>query len=255
MKSIRRAYLEKKNQKSYENIFIKENNSFLDEKKIANNNKNNNIIRTTYSPVNENKKIKIHEDNLSKLEKLQKELDNLEKENELISKEINSSKKEEKIQLQNYNKIIKDINKENIECNKIKEINNKKNREYSQLKEQHRQLMIDFLRNIHQNVINELNRNSLHRFFDRLVFLSRMRTQNNNLPPMSEQQLQALPISNYRNRNNTTEKCIICGFPFCYNDTIIRLRRCNHLFHKACLINTLTISRTSICPTCRVPIV
>jgi hypothetical protein len=182
MKSIRRAYLEKKTQKSYENIFIKENNSFLDEKKIANNNKNNNIIRTTYSPVNENKKIKIHEDNLSKLEKLQKGLENLEKENELISKEINSSKKEEKIQLQNYNKIIKDINKENIECNKIKEINNKKNREYSQLKEQHRQLMIDFLRNIHQNAINELNRNSLHRFFDRLVFLSRMRSQNNNLP-------------------------------------------------------------------------
>lgn len=255
MKSIRRAYLEKKAQTSYENIFIKENNNLQEGRKIAINNKNNNTARTTYSPINENKKIKIHEDNLSKLVMLQKELDNLQKENELISKEINSFKKEEKIQLQNYNKIIKDINKENIECNKIKEINNKKNREYSQLKEQHRQLMIDFLRNLHQNAINEFNRNSLHRFFDRLVFLSRMRGQNNNLPPMSDQQLQALPISNYRNRNNTSEKCIICGFPFCYNDTVIRLRRCNHLFHKACLINTLTISRTSICPTCRIPIV
>ena len=255
MKSIRRAYLEKKTQTSYENIFIKENNDFQDGRKIAINNKINNTIRTTYSPVNENKKFKIHEDNLSKLEILQKDLDNLQKENEIISKEINSFKKEEKIQLQNYNKIIRDINKENIECNKIKEINNKKNREYSQLKEQHRQLMIDFLRNLHQNAINELNRNSLHRFFDRLVFLSRMRSQNNNLSPMSDQQLQVLPISNYRNRNNTSEKCIICGFPFCYNDTVIRLRRCNHLFHKACLINTLTISRTSICPTCRISIV
>ena len=104
MKSIRRAYLDKKNQKSYENILIKEKSDFLDERKITNNNKNknNNIFRTTYSPVNESKKIKIHEDNLSKLEKLQKELENLEKENELISKEINSFKKEEKTQLQNY---------------------------------------------------------------------------------------------------------------------------------------------------------
>ena len=68
MKSIRRAYLDKKNQKSYENILIKEKSDFLDERKITNNNKNNNIMRATYSPQNENKKIKIHEDNLSKFE-------------------------------------------------------------------------------------------------------------------------------------------------------------------------------------------
>ena len=115
--------------------------------------------------------------------------------------------------------------------------------------------MIRNIRSIHRDSVNELNRNSLHHFFDRLVFLSRMRRDNNSGPAMSDEQLQALPVSYYPRNNNSNEKCIICDFPFCYNDVIIKLRSCHHIFHKACLINTLTLSRSSICPICRATII
>ena len=198
---------------------------------------------------------KSHDKNLKKIEILLKELDNIDNQNKLISKEIISLKKTQKSQIENYNKIINDINKEKLDLNKIKEIYNKKNREYIQLRNHHRELMIRNIRSIHRDSVNELNKNSLHHFFDRLVFLSRMRRDNNSGPAMSDEQLQALPISYYPRNNNSNEKCIICDFPFCYNDVIINLRSCHHIFHKACLINTLTLSRSSICPICRATII
>ena len=79
-----------------------------------------------------------------------------------------------------------------------------------------------------------------------------MITDSNNEegPPMTQEQLDNLPCSIYPRHNNTNEKCIICEFDFCYNDTIIKLR-CNHKFHRNCLINRLSARNSSKCPTCK----
>ena len=84
-----------------------------------------------------------------------------------------------------------------------------------------------------------------------------MITENNNNeegPPMTQEQLDDLPCSIYPRRNNNNEKCVICEFDFCFNDTIIILR-CNHKFHKNCLINRLTARHSSKCPTCKESII
>jgi len=73
-------------------------------------------------------------------------------------------------------------------------------------------------------------------------------------PPMTQEQLDNLPCSIYPRHNNTNEKCVICEFDFCYNDTVIKLR-CEHKFHKNCLINRLSARNSSKCPTCRVSII
>ena len=280
--SIRRAYLMKKNKDySIENklnktSFIqeeknnkteiinnknkdkdKDKNKENDEEKIIRINNNNNTSKIENNNISkiEEKDIKIHENSLKQIEMLQNQLNDMYEENKLISKEINEIKREEREQQRNYNKIINDINKQNNELNKLKDINNRKNREFLQLRNQHREMMIRDIRQIHAATVNEINRHSLQRFFQRLIFLSRMRNMNNGIPPLTNEQIQALPISYYPRNNQSNEKCIICSFPFCYNDVIIRLRRCNHIFHKACLTNTLTISRCSLCPTCKTSII
>lgn len=91
---------------------------------------------------------------------------------------------------------------------------------------------------------------------------SSINTESNNFenynndegPPMTQDQLQGLPTSIYPRNNNNNEKCEICKFEFCYNDTIIKLA-CNHVFHKDCLINRLTARNSSKCPTCKVSII
>ena len=69
-----------------------------------------------------------------------------------------------------------------------------------------------------------------------------MRNEQNDEegPAMTYEELQAFPSSTYpRNINNSTEKCDICYFDFCYNDVVTKLR-CNHTFHKNCLVNRLS---------------
>ena len=254
--SIRRSYLEKKNKEELEYKYIKKDNNRNDKNNKYQKNDYINQVKTTKKFFKEGKEeINIHAENLKQIEILIKELNNINNQNKLISKEINSLKIKQKNKVENYNKIINDINKQKLDLNKIKEIYNEKNREYIQLRNQHREMMIRNIRSIHRDSVNELNRNSLHHFFDRLVFLSRMRRDNNSGPVMTDEQLQALPISYYPRNNNSNEKCIICDFPFCYNDVIINLRSCHHIFHKACLINSLTLSRSSNCPICRTTII
>ena len=246
MKRIIRAYLEKKN-KSYLNL-----NSHFNEDINDNNNKN----RSKIFAEKERRDSKVHENNLKIIEKLKNELNDLEKKNNLISNEINLLKKSEKKEKDDYNKINNEINNQKIELNKLKEINDLKNREYIQLRNHHREMIIRDLHNLHNDAINELNRQSLHRFFERLTYLYRLRTENNIGPPITNEQIQALPISYYPHRNNNSnQKCTICGFPYCYNDVIIKLRRCQHIFHKACLINSLNLTRASICPICKTSLI
>ena len=246
------------NNKNRNHILNINNNNINNKNHILNLKDNNKSKILTESNIEESKiNNNTHEDNLKTIELLKKQLNDIEKENRLLSKEINLLKNTEKSQIREYNKINNDINKQKTELIKLKDINITKTQKYLELRNVHREIMIRNIRSIHRDTVNELNRQSLHRFFDRLAFLYRMRRENNanGNPSMTDEQIQALPISYYPRNDNSDEKCIICSFPFCYNDVIIKLRTCNHIFHKACLINTLTMSRSSICPICRVSII
>ena len=89
-----------------------------------------------------------------------------------------------------------------------------------------------------------------------LISIQSIRNNNNNEegPSMTYTQLQNLASSNYTRRNNTTEKCTICRFNFGYNDVITKLN-CHHVFHKNCLVNRLSNTRSSKCPTCKTSII
>ena len=244
MKSIRRAYLEKRNKSQLNNTF-----NIIEDKNNNNQNKSN---KSKIFSEKEKRDLKLHEDNLKQLEKLEKELYDLDKEYNLTTNKINSLKNIANEQNDNHNKINKEIITQNRQLNDLKATNDKKNKELNQLKEQHRQMIIRHIRGVHSAVMNELNRQTLHRFFERL----RLRRQNNIGPPITNEQIQALPISYYPYRNNSSnQKCTICEFPYCYNDVIIKLRRCNHIFHKACLTNSLISTRASICPICKTSLI
>ena len=77
---------------------------------------------------------------------------------------------------------------------------------------------------------------------------------NDEGPPLTYNQLQNLPSSKYLKKDNSTEKCIICEFEFCYNDEVTTLK-CNHSYHKNCLINRLRARNSSKCPNCRASVI
>ena len=246
MKSIRRAYIEKR-KKSQLNNTVNTN-----EDKNDNDNDNNFQNKSKIFSYKEQKDLRLHEDNLKQIEKLEKELSELDKEYNFTSNKINSLKNTEKEQIDKCNKINNEIITQNRQLKNLKEINDLKNKEYNRLRDQHREMIIRHIRGIHSAVMNELNRQTLHRFFDRL----RLRRLNNIGPPITNEQIQALPISYYPYRHNSSnQKCTICEFPFCYNDVIIKLRRCNHIFHKACLTNSLISTRASVCPICKTSLI
>ena len=101
-----------------------------------------------------------------------------------------------------------------------------------------------------------LNISRLRRVYDQQNDESRLHSinfeeeNNEEGPAMTNEQLQALESSIYPRNNNSDEKCTICEFVFCYNDTVVKLK-CNHIFHKDCLINRLSARHSSKCPTCK----
>ena len=105
-----------------------------------------------------------------------------------------------------------------------------------------------------------LNISRLRRAYEQENDESRLHSNNfeeeNNEegPAMTNEQLQALESSIYPSNNNSDEKCTICEFVFCYNDTVVKLK-CNHIFHKDCLINRLSARHSSKCPTCKESII
>ena len=278
--SIRRAYLNKRQKKSHENTKINHtltSNSFIsDITKRPNNDINNNTkINQTFISENNKKEQDIHENNLKIIEKLQKNIKDIENQNESISDQINSYKKDEKKLNEDYNNIINDIETDKNICDNLKEITISKKRQFINLvilkNHQERGLnLIERLsnsisnrnnrnirnnRNNRTNIRDALNRVALRGAIERLVDLYRRRRDNEDDPPIPYEQLQSLPSSAYPRNNRRNEKCIICGFVFCYNDVIIKLRNCNHTFHKNCLVNRLTIRQTSKCPICKVSII
>ena len=108
--------------------------------------------------------------------------------------------------------------------------------------------------NNNTNRRSEINRNLFRATIDRLVELYRRRRGNEDDTPISFEQLQALPSTSFPRVNRNNEKCIICGLYFCFQDIIIKLN-CNHIFHKNCLVNRLTIRCSSKCPICNISII
>ena len=284
-KSIRRAYLNKRNKPLSDNNFqqystpstylsttqnnIKENKN-IDINKSNNINKYNKInYKSTNHSFISDKKDKYqpnHENNLKTIENLKKELKNLEKENELLSRNIIINKDNNKKKINDYNKVINDIESEKKEVENLKEITISKKRYFLHLiilKNQGERALNIVERiinsrnnnNNRRNNRNELNRNNIRNAIERLVDLYRRRRDNEDDPPIPYEQLQSLPSSAYPRNNRRNEKCIICGFVFCFNDIIIKLTRCNHIFHKNCLVNRLTIRQTSKCPICKISII
>ena len=252
------------------------------------NNQNDNLFLE--KNINNQNKI-LHEKNIKEIELLQQQLNELEKKNKLIEKEKIILKNKQKDLEENFDILNKELQKEKAELNELKEANQAKNREYIRLQDIKNRHMNNNNRNNNNSNDNNAERNQDNnntsinnsensenendRFgdiFNGLNFLlniSRLRRayeeendesrlHSNNLeeenneedPGMTNEQLQALESSIYPRNNNSDEKCTICEFVFCYNDTVIKLK-CNHIFHKDCLINRLSARHSSKCPTCK----
>ena len=215
----------------------------------------------------------LHETKLREIEILQQELKELEIKNDSIEKQI-ISENDSNIKLQEkYNKLNDKYNKENQELIRLKEINVSKNFEYQRINRIRQHQLNSINEHNNNNHENNSGLNHLEEIVTGINFLmnvSRLRRNvgedfenslmmndndnNEEGPPMTEEQLNALPCSVYPRNNINNEKCVICDFDFCFNDTIIKLR-CEHKFHKNCLINRLTARRSSKCPTCKESII
>ena len=285
-KSKYRNYSQNKPTKIYVDASKKDKNIEEDIKPIQNNNleEKKEEPPSLYDEMQKRDKI-IHENNLKVLDILQKELEKYEKENDLILEEMKNLKNKEKELLQRYDKINDDLEGEKDELEDLKEINSEKNREYlelSNLRIRNSNAQNNDTNNNtrNTNTNNERNYHPLNGFtlgevMDGLLQFSRGRAENQDShddvphlpfiffpsrqnndegPPMSYEQLQALPSSNYP-RNNNNEKCTICQFDFCYNDVVTKLAKCQHIFHRNCLSNRLSARGSSKCPTCRVSII
>lgn len=235
----------------------------------------------------------IHENNLQVIEILQKQLDQVESENKIIEEEMTRLKNENEDLKEKYEKIRDDIEAETEELEELKDINDSKNREYLQLTHLRVQQINSSSNNtdrgnnntsrINTNSTNSERENSqnhgerftLGEVMDGILRMSRIgrgeggegdiplspffvfhsNENNEDGPPMNYSQMQALPSSSYPRNNYNNEKCSICGFEFCYNDVVTKLVKCNHTFHKTCLVNRLSARQSSKCPTCKVSII
>ena len=249
---------------------------------------NANDLNKDNNEPSENDIRKIHESQLLKIQQLEKELKQIESKNELVANEMKVLTSEQNKLSDKYNKIIKEIDFEKINLEKIKDKNRLKNHEYLQKLRIKEEIVnkenIRYEQNGENNSNTNSNDNDENRFedalngFNFLLNLSRFRrmaleeeeeeddnNDNNNDnnddnedndegPPLTYNQLQSLPSSKYLKKDNSTEKCIICEFEFCYNDEVTTLK-CNHSFHKNCLINRLRARNSSKCPNCRTSII
>ena len=258
-------------------ITPKKISSIKEEETKYKNNQNENFFSDNNNKIN-------HENYIKLIEGLNNELNDLEKQNDLILKEISLLKIQQNDFEEKYNEIKEEIETENKELNDLKETNITKNREYLELlRRRHQQIREihsneersqesnnNTSRNNSENENNDLNRlTDMVNGLNFLLNISRLRrayeeendesirsNEDNNEegPPMTNAQLQALSSSTYPRNNNSEEKCEICGFAFCYKDTIIKLR-CNHIFHKDCLVNRLSARNSSKCPNCKASII
>lgn len=272
--SIRRAYLNKRikqsldetppnsNTISHKSIYQKTANDTQNQSEKNIINKKIPFLKTETEKMNKNDRI--HENNLKLIESLQKELYNIERENSEMSKNIIIQKKDNKQFNDEYNKLTNDIQTQKNECENLKQESISKKRQFLNLivtrsqRERALNLIERVINNARRNNTAarrnrraELNRIAFRSAIERLVDLYRRRRDDENDPPIPYEQIQSLPSSFYPRNNRNNEKCTLCGFVFCYNDVIIKLTNCNHIFHKNCLVNRLTIRQSSRCPICK----
>lgn len=259
--NIFRSASKKKSTKIYLDSSKKVTSYKEDEKK---NEEKNNILTMSQTKKEEppilseqEKKDKIiHENNLKVAEIIQNDIDKIEKENELIFEEMNRLKEEEKDLLKKYEDLIGDIENEKDELEEIKEINSRKNREYLSLSH-HRQYQQTTNNNqsprqANNGNLGEPNVFTLGDFFD---FIQMVGMRRETTPRMTYEQIESLPSASYPRNNNNNEKCNICGFEFCYQDIVTKLEKCHHTFHRNCLINRLSSTNSSQCPSCNISII
>ena len=205
-----------------------------------------------------------HNSNEIKINELQKQLNSIENEyNEISKKNINL-----KYHISSLEKEI--TNKKNItitkktKLNSLKDINLKLEKELSDLQkeleeelnreenneEENRQISFGQL---FQNIMERMhNNNQLNNI--NLEENEFSEEENNNDNELSIEQLLNLPNSKYNRIDNNEEKCVICSFEFCFNDSITKLERCGHIFHRDCLFNLLQNRGSSKCPICKINI-
>lgn len=256
------------------------------------NNASKNVVSISQEKIN--KRQKEHEENLKKMKEYEKLIEELNKKNNSLLNEIDNIEKE-KDNLNKELKDKDDEEKElNEELDNLKSINEEKNREYLQLMQSNQHQQNNNRNNLNNNRQNnnEGNNNnieeenqSVDNLFGRLMRLQGQvigennegEGQNNNNqeeksinnsnadligdlnedfgPPMTFIQIDALPVGKYPKKDTYEEKCILCGFNFCYNDSITKLDQCQHTFHKECLANFLLNRLASKCPICKVSLI
>ena len=169
---------------------------------------------------------------------------------------MNRLKEEEKNLLNTYEDLIGDIENEKDELEEIKEINSRKNREYLSLSHhRHNQQTGNSNpspRQANSGSSGEPNVLTLGDFID---FIQIMGMRREIAPRMTYEQIESLPSESYPRNNNNNEKCYICGFEFCYQDIVTKLEKCHHTFHRNCLINRLSSTNSSQCPSCNISII
>ena len=247
-----------KHQKVKSNTFKKTNSNFNTLKK-------DDSKKFTIKRENEEeKKIKeqnqkdkeLHNINQDTIKNLQKELELLEKE----FNEIENKNTQTKNQISYYGNDI-NIKKKIISTKKtrlisLKETNSKLEKQLKELEEELKQNEEEEEENRHIN-IGQLFQNAFMRLNGNPLNFFPIQEGNNNINDtgLTMEQLLNLPNSKYYKMENNNEKCEICGFLFCYNDTISKLERCRHVFHRECLFNYLQNRSSSKCPTCKVSII
>ena len=248
-----------------------------------------NIVSISQEKIN--KRQKEHEENLKKMKEYEKIIEELNKNNNSLSNEIDNLEKEK----ENLNIDLQEKEDEENELNEeldyLKDINDERNREYLQLMQSNHHQQNN---NINNNGLNNNEKNnniiveenqSVSNLFGNLMRLGGQeigennngeRHNNNNSgeksindsnvdligefgedlgPAMTFSQIDALPVGKYPKKDTYDEKCILCGFNFCYNDSITKLAQCQHIFHKECLGNFLLHRLASKCPICKISLI
>lgn len=287
-----KRYFEQYNeQKEEENKLKQKDNTFYNSTKypiykLSNDVLKKNISKNKKAHENNLKKIEEYEKQLKELGNknnlLSKDINELQKKegnlkNELKSKEdeekelntelnnlknINEEKKNEVINLMNSNHInnnnslnnntqINNINMNNPQNNSIEQRNINQNEQVPINNALNRLMPIQrqIIGNNEEigNPIDDSINNSLN-----MAFLGGF--DEDLGPPMTFQQIDALPFERYPSKDSQ-EKCLLCGFPFCFNDNIIKLVQCQHIFHKVCLENFLINRQASKCPQCKASLI
>ena len=99
------------------------------------------------------------------------------------------------------------------------------------------------------------NINSIQQSINNSVLEENPELGENLGPPMTFAQIDALPVEKYPKKEIYDEKCVICSFNLCYNDSVTKLQQCQHTFHKECLGNFLIRKQGSKCPICKVSLI